>query len=273
MALIPGLMLAAALSPDDIAARAGVVLAPLWRICIDTVSIVLEAAPFVLAGSIAATLAQRFVRSPLTAPLVAALAPGCDCAMNGFAVALRSCKPAIAGMALTWGAVCNPIALVATATVLGGHLLVARIIGGGVAAGTLGLLWRLGGDAKDCLHDACAPAAGVAAHLEDGLRLLLPAAFVGSVVIVMAPDVLGTHMSPLFAAIAAALLSPCSTADPVLAKVLAVSGPAQAAFVVAAQCADVRQLALLSRHFGVRRAALAALAGAAGCLTAVMAAR
>jgi hypothetical protein len=35
----------------------------------------------------------------------------------------------------------------------------------------------------------------------------------------------------------------------------------------------VRQLALLSRHFGSRHAALAAAAGAAGCVAAVIAAR
>ena len=254
--------------------HAGGAFESLCRICVYAISIVLEAAPFVLAGSIAATLAQRFAGGAVAAPLLAAFAPGCDCAMNGFAAALRRCRPDVAGMALTWGAVCNPIALAATATVLGPHVLTARIIGGIVAAATVGLLWQIGAGASGCAqggaqahdHHSCATAATIASHLEDGLRLLLPAALAGSTALVVAPDVLRVHSSPIIAAIAGALLSPCSTADPVLAKVLAVSGSAQAAFIVAAQCADVRQLALLSRRFGARRAAFAALAGAAGCI-------
>jgi uncharacterized membrane protein YraQ (UPF0718 family) len=254
--------------------HAGGTFASLGRICIYAASIVLEAAPFVLAGSTAATIAQRFAAGAIAAPLLTAFAPGCDCAMNGFAAALRRCRPAIAGMALTWGAACNPIALISTATILGSHVLAARLIGGGVAAATLGLLWRTDPSAESAgSHDACARSADVAIHLGDGLKLLLPAAFAGSAALVLAPDVLRTHASPLFAAIAGALLSPCSTADPVLAKVLAVSASSQAAFVVAAQCADVRQFALLSRYFGLRRAVLAVAAGAAGCIAAIIAAR
>jgi uncharacterized membrane protein YraQ (UPF0718 family) len=268
------LAFAALVTPEDAASHVGGIVESLWRICVYAVSIVLEAAPFVLAGSCAATLAQRFAGGVIAAPLITAFAPGCDCAMNGFAAALRRCGPAIAGMALTWGAVCNPVALVATATVLGGRVLAARVIGGLIAAATIGLLWRIDatvGNTGD--HATCAPAADIAFHLEAGLKLLLPAAFVGSAALVLAPDLLRTHSSPLFAALAGALLSPCSTADPILAKVLAVSVPAQAAFVVASQCADVRQLVLLSRYFGGRRAALAALAGVAGCVAAVVAAR
>jgi uncharacterized membrane protein YraQ (UPF0718 family) len=251
----------------------GGAFASLWRICIYAVSIVLEAAPFVLAGSVAATLVQRFACGAIAAPLLTAFAPGCDCAMNGFAAALRRCGPAVAGMALTWGAACNPIALIATATILGSHVLAARLIGGGVAAAVLGLLWRTLRTAENADRHAHPPDSDIASHLGDGLRLLLPAAFLGSAALVLAPGALRAHASPLVAALAGALLSPCSTADPVLAKVLTISASSQAAFVVAAQCADVRQLALLSRHFGFRRAALAAAAGAAGCVAAVIATR
>jgi uncharacterized membrane protein YraQ (UPF0718 family) len=254
-------------------ARVGGAFASLWRICIYAVSIVLEAAPFVLAGSAAATLVQRYASSAIAAPVLTAFAPGCDCAMNGFAAALRRGEPAVAGMALTWGAVCNPIALIATATILGSHVVAARLIGGGVAAVVLGVLWRTIRTADKADRHVHPSDPDVATHLENGLRLLLPAAVVGSAALVLAPGALHAHDSPLLAALAGALLSPCSTADPVLAKVLAASGASQAAFVVAAQCADVRQLALLSRHFGSRRAVLAAAAGAAGCIAAVIVAR
>ena len=267
------LIFAAALTPDDVMSHVGGAFATLWRICVYAVSIVLEAAPFVLAGSVAAMIAQRFAVGAIAAPVLTAFAPGCDCAMNGFAAALRRCGPAVAGMALTWGAVCNPIALIATATILGGHVLVARLIGGGVAAAVLGLLWRTIRSAEKTDRHAHPPDPDIASHLEDGLRLLLPAAFLGSAALVLAPSALRAHDSPLLAALAGALLSPCSTADPVLAKVLAASVSSQAAFVVASQCADVRQLALLWRHFGSRRAVLAAAAGAAGCVAALIAAR
>jgi uncharacterized membrane protein YraQ (UPF0718 family) len=268
------LILMAALTPEDVMSHSRGSLELLGRIFIYAISIVLEAAPFVLAGSVASTLAQRFAGGAVAAALLAAFAPGCDCAMNGFAAALRRCGATIAGMALTWGAVCNPIALWATATILGTHVLAARLIGGAVATATLGLLWRADHHVDDAGgHHTCIPAANVAVHLEDGLRLLLPAAFAGSAALVLAPNLLRAHASPFFAALAGAVLSPCSTADPVLAKVLAVSASSQAAFVVAAQCADLRQLAVLARHFGMRRAVLAAVAGAAGSLAASIAVR
>jgi len=47
----------------------------------------------------------------------------------------------------------------------------------------------------------------------------------------------------------------------------------QAAFVIAAQCVDVRQLATIARAVGARFAALAAIAGIAGCATAALVAR
>jgi len=259
--------------------RLGVVFDALWRVWVYGASIVLEAAPFVMAGSFAAALTQRFARGAAAAPLLVALAPGCDCAMNGFAAALRGCSLPVAGMALVWGAVCNPVALVATALILGSHVLMARLLGGAVAAALIGLLWRQlkTSPVRDSLHScetsASRPAVSIASHLEDGLRLLLPVAFIGSGVLVLMPDALRAHATPMVAAIGAALLSPCSTADPVLARVIAGSPAAEAAFVVAAQCADVRQLTLLTRHFGVRHAALAAVAAAIGCLAAVLVAR
>jgi uncharacterized membrane protein YraQ (UPF0718 family) len=266
-------MLAAIVSPDDIASQAGGVFDSLWRICVYAASIMLEAAPFVLAGAIAANLAQRFAGGAIAAPLLAAFTPGCDCAMNGFAVVLRRYRPSLAGMALTWGAVCNPLALVATAVVLGNRVLEARVVGGVVCATAVGLLWHRRGSAESAtatkVSHACSPSiSDIASHCEDGLMWLLPAALLGSALLVLLPDVLHAHSSPIFAFLTAALLSPCSTADPVFARVLAASSSSQAVFVVAAQCADVRQLALLTRHFGGRRAALAALASAAGCLAA-----
>jgi len=280
---------AALLDPAIAAARFGAFFDVLWHVWVYGASIVLEAAPFVMAGSIAAALLQRFGRGVAT-PLLVALAPGCDCAMNGFASALRRCPPIVAGMSLVWGAVCNPVALFATGLILGSRVLAARMIGGAVAALLIGVLWRWTTALRP--HDgrhACRPddvnasrsprakssatAATIASHVEDGLRLLLPAAFAASAVLVLLPALVRHHASPAVAAIAAALLSPCSTADPILAKVIAGSPAAEAAFVIAAQCADVRQIVLLARHFGARRAALAAFAAVVGCLAAVFVAR
>lgn len=79
--------------------------------------------------------------------------------------------------------------------------------------------------------------------------------------------------SPAVAAAAGALLSPCSTSDAVLARVLVRDPHAQAAFLIASQTFDVRQLATIARAFGGRRALLAGLAGVAGCAVAALVAR
>lgn len=98
-------------------------------------------------------------------------------------------------------------------------------------------------------------------------------AFVATTALVFARGTIDALASPLPAALAGALLSPCSTSDAVLARVIAKHASAQAAFVIAAQTLDVRQLATIVRVFGARRAMLAGLAGIAGCAAASVFAR
>jgi len=71
------------------------------------------------------------------------------------------------------------------------------------------------------------------------------------------------HVGLLGAAIAAALLSPCSFADALLARVWCTTAAAQLTFMLAAQTVDVRQLMLQRGLFGWR-SACAALASATG---------
>jgi uncharacterized membrane protein YraQ (UPF0718 family) len=190
--------------------------------------------------------------------------------MNGFARALRRCPPPLAGFALTWGAACNPIALVATATVLGRHVLAARVAGALAASLAVAALWAIiaSRTTPEETRAVCHAHDGLAAHVATAVRLLLPAAILASVALVLLPRMIHTHATPLLSAAIGALLSPCSTADAILAKVIGSSAPAQAAFVIASQSLDARQFFLLRRHSGTVRALLAWLAGAAGCATA-----
>jgi uncharacterized membrane protein YraQ (UPF0718 family) len=61
-------------------------------------------------------------------------------------------------------------------------------------------------------------------------------------------------------------------ADPILARSLLTHGSSQAAFMIAAQCLDVRQTLMLVRWFGSRRAASALAAGVLACVAAAAAA-
>ncbi len=270
------LVLAATAFASSEPAVATSVLAPAlqmgFRILVNAVSIVLAAGPYVVAGVLAATLVARFARcGGVVAACVAALAPGCDCSMNGFAAALRGCRVPLAGAALTWGATCNPLTLAITAAVLGHHLLYARMAGGLVAATAVAVSWSVTSSERMAAahaHLCAAQDISLRDHLESALRLLVPAACGASLALAVVPHPADAFHSPLVAAIAGAVLSPCSSADPMLAKLLARSQPSQAAFMIAAQCLDVRQLALLQRHFGSVRTLLACLSGTAGCVVA-----
>ena len=250
--------------------------ASLHRVWFNAVSIVLAAAPFVLAGALGAFAVERLRLRGAPALLAAVLAPGCDCSMNGFANALADSPPRLAGAALALGAACNPIALMTTAAVLGPHLVIARLFGAAVAAFGIWFSWGCAGEAAGHCgpHEVAAGGmCGITAKLERGLRTLMPAVLVGAIVpILMGARSLG-HASPLMAALFGALLSTCSSADPVLASVLARDAPAQAAFMLASQCADVRLLWLVLRSFGVRRMLFVAIAGVCGCAAAALAAR
>jgi hypothetical protein len=237
-------------------------------------SIMLEATPFVFAGSALAAALHRLPIRGIAAPLIAIVAPGCDCSTSGFAAALARTSLPVTGFVLTWNAVCGPAALVATHAALGDHLLLARLAGGATAALATAALWRW-------VPAAPIPSKPTASHgnvrfvdtLGVGLLNLSWAALAAALLRAIAPNVLRASTSPMPAAIVGALLSPCSTADAILARVMLADHASQAAFVVAAQCVDIRQIAMLHRHFGAFRALLACAAGCAGCALAAMAAR
>ena len=241
-------------------------------------SIMLTSVPFVAGGAWAAALAQRFLqRGGGAVAFVALLSPGCDCSVTGFAAALRAGSPALAGFVLTFSAAAGPAALIATHAALGDRMVVARIVGAFIAATLTGAMWHASRpifqtrERVACDAVACEPA--FCDRVCTALAGLAVSAGCAAAVLAVAPDALRQFASPLTAALAGALLSPCSTADAVLARVLLHDRAAQAAFVIGAQCVDVRQLAMLVRVFGLRRALLAAAAGCAGCVVASMAAR
>jgi uncharacterized membrane protein YraQ (UPF0718 family) len=235
-------------------------------------SIVLAALPYVVTGALAATFVRRFAsRWPARRhDAIAALTvfnPGCDCALNGFAGALSRAHPAIAGFALTFAAAASPAALAVTYAAFGSHMTVMRAAGGVIAAALTAASWSfisvgptfmVGQDADEhrlALPDELAAAlAGIAfaAAAAVAAKMLVPAAVFA-------------HMMPAGAALLGALLSPCSTADPLLAAALIHNARAQISFMLAAQCLDVRQLLLLKRHFGTARMAAAAGCAAVAC--------
>ena len=253
-------------------------------------SIVLEAVPYLLAGALAGVAAARLRAA---APLVAVLMPACDCAMNAFASSMRAAPRQLAGFALVWGACCGPIALATTYSALGLRMVAVRVAAGLLAALATAALWSIGlrptVDMKSTatlagLHPvddarSTAPSYRWREILEEtldlfahGVRSFWPAALAGAVAIVAFSGSTRTHASASWAALIGAAVSPCSTADAILARALFPLPAAQAAFVVAAQCIDVRQLLLLRRHFGTLHATLAAVAAALGvCAAALLA--
>lgn len=228
-------------------------------------SIVLEALPFVAFGAFAASFVTR-IRAERWAPLVAAVLPGCDCGLAGFAPALARARPASAGFALAWGAAANPAALLATHAVLGDRALLARLGGAAVAATLSAALWSARAR-QPATRDACGAHRGAADRIAAAFGPLALTA-VCAAALILVPRADEALRSPMAAAAAGAILSPCSTADAVLARVLVHGAGGQAAFVIAAQCVDVRQLTVIARHFGAAAAAAAAIAGAAGCVIA-----
>jgi uncharacterized membrane protein YraQ (UPF0718 family) len=262
------------LSPARAQPQVSVMLAGGARAWTYTWSIVLEAVPYILAGAIAAAFVERFARRSAWRALVCIAAPGCDCSMNGFVRSLTSLPAPFAGALMLWGSACNPIALFATYQMLGSGVLIARIAGALIAALLLAALMRT---ARICWTSASSCEAhggdGVLAHFERGVMLLGPAAIASGIVLAFAAHMVRSHASPLLAAVAGAMLSPCSTADPILARTIAATPAAQAAFAIASQCLDVRQLTLLRRCFGAPGVACAIVAGVSGCAMAAFAAR
>jgi uncharacterized membrane protein YraQ (UPF0718 family) len=227
-------------------------------------SMLLGAAPFLMMGAFAGAIAGR---AGFAFPLFAILFPGCDCSMNAYAASLRRFPPCVSALAIVWGSCCNPIALFSTATVLGPHMVVNRVIVGAVAATLTAILWsRLPVTAPESsceethiFWDSFIQRGG------SGIASFAVSAFVSAAYI----SLLAKSMHPagaVTAALLGAVLSPCSSADAILARVLFTVPANQLIFIVAAQCLDVRQMYLLHRTFGMRHAALAFCAAATACL-------
>ena len=248
----------------------GQVLETLSRCWYFFCSMLVGAAPFLTSGAFGAAIAESSARRRPDArsPWIAILAgcvllPVCDCCMNAAASALRAAPKALAAFALVWGSCCNPAALWCTALVLGWRMMVYRVVSGLVLAVVTALLWTK-------LPDTPRARASERMGLTDtfvrstvgALSSFALAAAVGSVAEVYLP--VATHAAtPLFATVAGTLLSPCSSADAVLARTMFTGTHAQLAFILASQCADYRQIALVRRWFGPTYAWAAGLSAAA----------
>jgi uncharacterized membrane protein YraQ (UPF0718 family) len=261
----------------------------------DWASIVLAALPYIVIGAIAAGLTRRLfrrqtVRSQIAAALFAVFNPGCDCALNGFAGALARARPALAGFALTFAAASSPVSLLVTYAAFGARMTLARAVGALIAAALTAIAWSVVGQAPFAhgrpmvalLHnnDIVGPTFMVGHinreadpdefdDLAAALRGIACAACATITAKALIPSSILAHLHPAGAALFGALLSPCSTADPLLAAALLREPRAQLAFMLAAQCLDIRQMLLLHRHFGVVRMAAAAVCAATACALAI----
>jgi uncharacterized membrane protein YraQ (UPF0718 family) len=228
------------------------------------------AAPFLTCGALGAAIAEhadRFQPARLRWPVLllgSALLPTCDCCMNAAAAALRTAPRTAAAFVLVWGSCCNPPALWCTTLVLGWRLTVCRMIIGLIVATLTAIMWS-------CLSPARTRAASDRIDLTEAfvrsaggaLSSFSLAAAASAVTLAYLPAIIHST-NALLAVAAGSILSPCSSADAMLARVMFAPARAQLAFVVAAQCADVRQLALINRWFGPAYAGSAATAAAIG---------
>ncbi|MBV8668339.1 MAG: hypothetical protein JOZ28_03925 [Candidatus Eremiobacteraeota bacterium] len=263
-------MIALALVPPPLViATFGHVLEPLSRCWYFFCSMLVGAAPFLTGGALGAAVAQSGVRRPATRQswiaivMGCVLLPVCDCCMNAAASALRAAPRSIAAFALVWGSCCNPVALWCTALVLGWRITVLRVACALVVAAVTASVWTKLPDApRACSSERMRFTDAFVRGAGGALSSFALAAAVGSVAEVYLPGT--THeATPLFASVAGAILSPCSSADALLARTMFASTHAQLAFIVASQCADLRQLALVWRWFGAAYALTAALSAAA----------
>jgi hypothetical protein len=99
----------------------------------------------------------------------------------------------------------------------------------------------------------------------DGLSSFAQAAALSCAALAIAPKLLQSVHNPVLAGMAGALLSPCSSADALLAAMFFRTRAQQLVFIVAAQCLDTRQLSLLAQTFGPAHTIRAAIAALAGC--------
>ncbi|HEY7980833.1 MAG TPA: hypothetical protein VID19_05060 [Candidatus Eremiobacteraceae bacterium] len=255
-------------------------------------------------------IGQRWRNSEHAIALLAVLNPGCDCALNGFAGALARLHPAVAGFALTFAAAASPVSLAVTYAAFGTHMTIARAAGALLAATLTAAAWSASvvptfmvgrkfnnvGPTFIVGHEfdnvgptfmvgrefdnvgptftVGQPMMNIGTTLVDDLAAALSgvayAATAAVAVKLLVPAALFAHVAPAGAALLGALLSPCSTADPLMAATFLRDARAQLAFMLAAQCLDVRQLLLILRHFGVSRMIAAALCAACACAVAMV---
>jgi uncharacterized membrane protein YraQ (UPF0718 family) len=165
-----------------------------------------------------------------------------------------------------WGSCCNPLALYSTAAILGPHMLLYRMISGAIAAALTAVAWsRVAAPfhARTCGQPQSASRAIVdlAGH---GVSSFAIAAGVSALFLTLHPK--SVHaVGPVAAALVGAALSPCSSADALLARVLFTQPSSQLVFVIAAQCLDVRQISLVYRVFGATHAAGSCFAAIIAC--------
>lgn len=226
---------------------------------------VLGALPFLTLGGIFSAASARLRgRTTGFGLLVSALClPVCDCTMASCGRELSRVPLPLAAWIVTLGSCCNAPALAATWIVLGPRVLVARVLSCIVAAAATALLWRVAGRAT-----LSEPAGGSMEQIPLAMRFvqatsrglcLFALAAAPACLLIASGWANIVSQSPVAAVVLASILSPCSSSDALLAHALFAQPKCQLAFVVAAQCVDLRQILMLRRTFGVRRA-VAALA-------------
>jgi len=251
------------------------------------VSIVIQATPFVILGTVVsaaiaalvppAFFARALPRRPVLAVPVAGMAgailPGCECGSVPIAGALvrRGVTPAAALAFLLSAPAINPVVLVATAVAFPGRpqMVLARLLASLVAAVAMGWLWlRLG--RAEWLRTPDRPelaglsrgAAFVAACRTDmvqaGGYLVIGGLTAATLNVVVPPKwlhlVAGQPVLPIIAlALLAVVLSICSEADAfVAASLTQFSLTARLAFLVVGPMVDAKLFAMQAGAFGRR---------------------
>jgi uncharacterized membrane protein YraQ (UPF0718 family) len=271
------------------------------------VSIVIQASPFVVLGTVASAaiavlvppgffaraLPSRAVYAVPVAGVAGAVLPGCECASVPVAGALvrRGVAPAAALAFLLSAPAINPVVLVATSVAFPGRpaMVLARLLASLAAAVVMGWLWMRFGrpdwlrpPARPDLTGESRATAFLAACRHDmtqaGGFLVIGALTAATVNVAVPPRWLhaaATHqiLAVLGLALLAVLLSICSEADAfVAASLTQFSLTARLAFLVVGPMVDLKLFAMQAGTFGRRfavRFAPATFAVAVACAVVV----
>ncbi|MBV8170408.1 MAG: hypothetical protein JO219_00595, partial [Candidatus Eremiobacteraeota bacterium] len=191
----------------------------------DCTSIVVAAVPYVAAGALAASLVRRAlarVRSHghFVIIALALFNPGCDCALNSYVSAFDGASAPLAGFVLTFAAIASPISLAVTWSALGFRLACARLAGAVLAAALTAIAWRFMPDRRATHGSGCSEVASATSTLASAFEGIIAAAACAAAAKQFVPVGFWSHVSPAGIAAIAAVLSPCSTADPFMAAAL-----------------------------------------------------